>query len=127
MIALLVRLGLSDKVAKLVAYVGIPLLILGAFYLTLDAYGDAKFDAGKDQADKEWKAAADLVDAQSQGAADAADIPADQRAADWAARVEQEKARLNETINEGGDPFDVLFPAVGGSMPAPKGGDPVSP
>lgn len=121
MISLLLKLGLSDKVAKLVAYVGIPLLILAAFYMALDAYGDARFDAGKDQADRAWQAAADLVEADSQDAAEAANVPADQRAADWAARVEEEKALIDAKIHEGGDPFDVLFPADGGSMRAEEG------
>lgn len=127
MIALLLKLGLSDKVAKLVAYVGIPLLILFAFYMALDAYGDARFDAGKDQADRAWQAAADLVEADSQDAAEAADVPADQRAADWAARVEEEKALIDAKIHEGGDPFDVLFPADSGGMPADADSRPVSP
>lgn len=113
MIALLLKLGLSEKAAKIFAYFLLPVLILAAFYIALNAYGDARFDAGKAQADREWQAAADLVEAKSQGAADAADVPADQRAADWAARVEQEKALLNETISDGGDPFDVLFGARG--------------
>lgn len=127
MIALLLKLGLSEKVARLVAYIGIPLLILFAFYLALDAYGDARFDAGKDQADRAWQAAADLVEADSQDAAEAADVPADQRAADWAARVEEEKALIDAKIHEGGDPFDVLFPADGRSLPADADSRPVSP
>ena len=118
MIAFLLKLGLSEKVAKLIAYIGIPLLILAAFYMALDAYGDARFDAGKDQADRAWQAAADLVEA---------NIPADQRAADWAARVEEEKALIDAKIHEGGDPFDVLFPADGGSMRAEEDSRPVSP
>ena len=127
MIALLLRLGLSEKIAKLVAYIGIPLLILFAFYLALDAYGDARFDAGKDQADRAWQAAADLVEADSQDAAADANVPADQRAADWAARVEEEKALIDAKIHEGGDPFDVLFPADGGSMRAEEDSRPLSP
>lgn len=127
MIAFLLKLGLSEKVAKLVAYIGIPLLILAAFYMALDAYGDARFDAGKDQADRAWQAAADLVEADSQAAAADANIPADQRAADWAARVEEEKALIDATIHEGGDPFDVLFPADGRSLPADADSGPVSP
>lgn len=110
MIGLLTGLGLSEKVAKLVAYIGVPLLILAAFYLALDAYGDSREREGKASADAAWQAAADLVEEQSREAADAADIPADQRAADWAARVEQEKAAIDAQISDGGDPFDVLFP-----------------
>lgn len=121
MIALLLKLGLSEKAAKIFAYAFLPILIVVLFYIVLDAYGDARFDAGKDQADRAWQAAADLVEADSQDAAEAANVPADQRAADWAARVEEEKAIIDAKINEGGDPFDVLFPADGGSMRAEEG------
>lgn len=121
MIALLLKLGMSERLAKIFAYMFLPILIVVLFYIALDAYGDARFDAGKDQADRAWQAAADLVEADSQDAAEAADVPADQRAADWAARVEEEKALIDAKIHEGGDPFDVLFPADGGSMRAEEG------
>lgn len=123
MIALLLRLGLSEKLAKIVAYIGIPLLILAAFYLALDAYGDSREREGKALADRAWQEASDLVEAESQGAADAADIPADQRAADWAARVEQEKAAIDAKITDGGDPFDVLFGAGSVRTEADRGPD----
>lgn len=109
MIALLLKLGMSEKLAKIFAYAIIPILILILFYMALDAYGDSREREGKASADAAWQKAADLVEAESQGAADAADIPADQRAADWAARVEQEKAAIDAQITNGGDPFDVLF------------------
>lgn len=89
------------------------------------AYGDAKYDAGKAQADKEWQAAADLLDKQSQGAADAADIPASERAADYAKRLEDEKEKIREAVDEGRSPFDALFPA--GSVPAEQDSSPVAP
>lgn len=127
MIPFLLRLGMSEKLAKIFAYVGIPILILIAFYLALHAYGDARFDAGRDQADRAWKEAADRVEQDSHDAAAEANVPADQRAADWAARVEEEKAMIDAKISEGGDPFDVLFPADGRRLPADADSRPVSP
>ena len=62
-----------------------------------------------------------------QDAAADANVPADQRAADWAARVEEEKALIDAKIHEGGDPFDVLFGADGRSVSAEADSGPVSP
>lgn len=109
MIALLMKLGLSDRVAKLVAYVGIPLLILAAFYLTLDAYGDSRYDAGKSKADAEWKLASDRLIQKSQNAGTKADTASAARQADFAAKVEDEKEKVDAAVAEGSSPLDVLF------------------
>lgn len=88
------------------------LLALAAIFFAINAYGDAKYDAGKAQADKEWQAAADLLAKQSQGAADAADIPASERAADYAKRLEDEKEKIRIAVDSGESPFDALFPSA---------------
>jgi hypothetical protein len=111
MIALLLKLGLSEKAAKLVAYIAIPLLILAAFYLSLDAYGDSRYREGQSDADKAWQEASDRLIAKSQKAATKADTAAAARAADYAARVEEEKEKIDEAIAEGSSPLDVLFGA----------------
>lgn len=113
MIGMLMGLGLGKRAAQIVGYVVVPLLILGAFYLALDAYGDARYDAGKDKADQEWRAAAEELAAQSALAAGAADEAADARAAAFGERLEEEKEKIDAAIADGGDPIDVLFPAGG--------------
>lgn len=109
MIALLTGMGLSARTAKLIAYVAIPLLILAAFYLTLDAYGDSRFDAGKAKADAEWQEAHDRLIEQARRAGQKADQTAAAQAADYAAKVEDEKERIDEAVKEGSSPIDVLF------------------
>lgn len=110
---------------KWIAIAVATLLALAAVYFAINAYGDARYDAGKAQSDKEWKAAADLLDQQSQGAADAADIPASERAADYAKRLEDERIKIGEAVDEGRSPFDALFPADG--VPAGQDSPPVAP
>lgn len=113
MIGFLTGLGLSARFAKFVAYVAIPLLILVAFYLALDAYGDSRFREGRAAEEKAWKDAQDrlLQDAaNSAGEADREDLA---RQMEHAAAVEEEKERVDDAIANGSSPFDVLFPADG--------------
>lgn len=109
MIGMLVGWGLSQRMAKVVAFVIVPLLILGAFYLMLDAYGDSRYDAGKDKADAEWKAASDKLIQKAQDAGTKADTAAAARTADYAAKVEDEKERIDAATKDGSSPMDVLF------------------
>lgn len=85
------------------------LLLLLAFYIALDRYGDSRFNAGKAQADAEWKAASDRLIEKAHTSAAKADVAAAARAADYAAKVEDEKERIAEAQEEGASPFDVLF------------------
>lgn len=111
MISFLTGLGLSARVAKLVAYIGVPLLILGLFYIALDAYGDSRFREGRAVENAAWKEAQDrlLAEAAEAGAeADAEDLA---RQLEHAARVEEEKEKVDAAIADGTSPFDVLFPS----------------
>lgn len=84
-------------------------LLLLAFYWALDSYGDARYDKGKADADAAWQAASDKLIAKSQNAAGKADKAAAAREADFAAKVETEKERIDAAKAEGSSPFDVLF------------------
>lgn len=111
MIATLMGWGLSSRAAKLVAYVAIPLLIIGAFLLTIHLYGNARYDAGHADADKEWQEASNKLIEKAQAAGTKADSKAAARAADFAAKQEDEKERIHAAVEEGRSPFDELFPA----------------
>jgi hypothetical protein len=111
MIATLVGWGMSERIAKIVAYVGIPLLILLAFYLALDAYGDSRYREGKKDADAAWVAASDKLIKQAQSAGTKADTAAAARQADFAAKQEDEKDRIDAAKADGSSPMDVLFGA----------------
>lgn len=109
MIALLMKLGLSGRVAKLIAYVAIPLLILAIAYMLLDAYGDSRYREGKKDADAAWQAASDKLIQKAAKAGAKADKAAAARAADYAAKVEDEKERIDAAVENGSSPFDELF------------------
>ena len=115
MIPLLLRLGLGELPAKLIAYVLVPLLILGALYLALDAYGDNRYAAGVAVTDAKWKAASDKALANAAAGTAIADKKELPRVVDFTAKVEQEKAKLDAAQKDGSSPFDVLFPP-GNSM-----------
>lgn len=92
---------------------GAVLLVL-AFYFALDAYGDARYREGKKDADAAWIAASNKLIDQAQKAGTKADEKAAVRAADFAAKQEDEKEKIDAAKAEGSSPFDVLFNANGG-------------
>lgn len=109
MLGLFTALGLSERAARIVAPIAIALVILLAFYLALDAYGDARYDAGKDDADKAWEAAAAKLEDQSAQAAGEAEKGAQARESAYLDRLAKEKEKVDAAIDSGGDPLDVLF------------------
>lgn len=123
MIGLLMGFGLGKRAAQLVAYVAIPLLILAAFYFTLDAYGDSRFREGRAAENKAWIDAQDKLLKDAAAAASAADQTALAAQMDQAVKVAQEKERVDDAIANGSSPFDVLFgtdgvhPGQGGATP----------
>lgn len=84
-------------------------LLLGAFYLALDAYGDSRFDAGKAEADAAWQKASDDLLKKAANAKTEADKNALARQADYAAKVKDEKERIDAATKDGSSPMDVLF------------------
>lgn len=84
-------------------------LLLLAFYLALDAYGDRRYDAGKKDADAAWIEAGNKLVAKAQNSASKADRAAAARAEDFTAKQEEEKERIEHAKETGASPFDVLF------------------
>lgn len=101
--------GLSRLAAKLVVYVGLPLLVLFLFYLALDAYGDARFEAGEAAADLAWIEAGEELERRSRESADNADEGSADRIRSYNAAREAEKVKIHEAIDNDADPLDVLF------------------
>jgi hypothetical protein len=111
MISLLTSWGLGARAAKLVAYVGLPMLVLIAFYFVLSAYGNARYREGVAAENASWRLAQDALlkrAAESAGKASSEDLA---RQAEFAAKVEDEKEKLDAAVADGSSPFDVLFPA----------------
>lgn len=108
-------LGLATKVvgprfAKPLLILLAVALLIGAFYVMLDKYGDSRYDAGKRDENAAWKAAQDKLLAQAAQATTKADKVALAVTLEHAAKVEEEKEKVDEAIANGGSPLDVLFP-----------------
>lgn len=84
-------------------------LVLVAFYIALNAYGNARYNAGKKDADAAWQAASDKLIQKAANAGTKASEAAAARQADFAAKQEDERKRIDAAQQQGASPFDVLF------------------
>lgn len=117
MLGLLMGFGLSKRIAQLVAYVAIPLLILLVLWLALVAYGNSRFKAGEQAADAKWIEAGRRLEEQARQSADAATKNEAPRIRDRLDQVAEEKERIDAAVAAGTSPFDALFPLAGGVYP----------
>ena len=112
MIALLTGWGLGPRLARLIAYVGLPLLLLVGVGLALDAWGDGRYRAGRADEKAAWKAASDTLIQKAATSASAADRKAAAQTVEFAAQQQHEKERIDAAIENGASPMDALFPAA---------------
>ena len=84
-------------------------LLLVLFYMTLHAYGNSRYKAGKQDADAAWIAASNKLVEKAQNAGTKASAAAAARTADFATRQEAEKREIEKAQDNGTSPFDVLF------------------
>lgn len=110
LVGLLLKLGASEKLAKAIAFVAIPLLIAFLLWRLIDGYGDRREQEGVDRTVAAYKAASDRLRAQAARSAGLADDAAAARTAAHTNQVEQEVERINEAELAGDSPLDVLFP-----------------
>lgn len=85
------------------------LLLVVAFLAERHAYGNRRFHAGEDKADKAWQAASDKLIQDAAKAGAKADKNAAGRAADFAAKQEDEKEKIDEAVAHGSSPLDAIF------------------
>jgi hypothetical protein len=100
---------LGQTFAKLIAYVGVPLLLLALLWWRVDAWGDRRYDAGVEATDARWQKASDQLKAEAARSATQADDAAAQRFEERAEQVRDEQERLDEAERTGSSPLDVLF------------------
>lgn len=112
MIEFLTGIGVAKGVAKLIAYVGLPVLLLVGAGLALDAWGDSRYRAGRSDELAAWQAASDALIQKKATSAAAADRKAAAQAVDFAAQQQHEKDRIDAAIENGTSPMDALFPAA---------------
>lgn len=91
----------------LLAIGAVLIAITLAFAIT--SYGNSRFDAGEASADAKWKAASERLVEKARKSAARQDTAAAARAADYAAKVEDEKEKIERATAEGSSPFDVMF------------------
>lgn len=93
--------------------IGLILLLL-ALWAALNAYGDRRYDQGREDNERAWRAAEAKLHAQEKAASAGADQSAAKREAEHAASVAEEKGKIDDAIREGYSPLDVLFARSGG-------------
>jgi hypothetical protein len=86
--------------------IGVAILL---FWIALDQYGDRRYAQGEADTDAKWEQASDKLIEKAQATGKQADKAAAARTADHAARVAEEKEKLDEANATGGSPIDVLF------------------
>lgn len=112
MLAMLMGLGMSEKIAKLVAYIAIPLLIVGILYFLFDRAMDAAYDKGVKDTRAVYQKASDELMKDAGEAKTKADKQATIAAVQYAEKVEAEKEKIDDAIANGTSPYDVMFPAA---------------
>lgn len=104
----LLRLGLSDKVARILSVlIPVVLVLLALLWLRADAYSD-----GEKAADVRWKKAIAKAEREAVKAAQTADEKQAVRQANFAEEVKVEKEKIDAAVAAGGSPFDVMFPTA---------------
>lgn len=109
LVAWLIARGLNGTLAKLLVYVGIPLLIALGIYLWINAYGDRRFQEGVTATDAKWEEASDRLREDAANSATRADDAAANRLEEYEDQVSEERNRLDEAEQNGSSPLDVLF------------------
>lgn len=95
--------------AKLIAYVGIPLLIAALLWWRLDAWGDRRFDAGVAATEEKHQRAVDQLKAEAALSATRADDLAAKRLEEFEEQSAADKEALDEAKRTGSSPIDALF------------------
>ncbi len=73
------------------------------------SWGQSRYDAGVTATDARWVAAGKRLEEQAATSADAADRREAPRIENHAARVAEEKEKIDEAVAAGASPLDVLF------------------
>ena len=95
--------------AKLIVYVGIPLLIAGLIWWRVDAWGDRRFDAGFAARDAQVAEANRQLKEAAAKSATQADDRAAKRAEEFQAQAEDDRKAVEDAKANGSSPWDALF------------------
>lgn len=109
MISLLMGFGLGKRAAQAIAYIAVPVLVVGALWLALHLYGNSRYRAGARDTDAKWEEASRRLKEQAAQSATHADDQAAQRLEEFEQQVQEERQAIDAAIQNGSSPFDVLF------------------
>lgn len=109
MIAWLVKRGLGEGWAKLIVYVGLPLLVIGLVWWRVDAWGDRRFNQGVEAHRALVAKASEELHRHAEESATQADDAAVERLDEHLQQTAEEQERLDEAARNGSSPLDVLF------------------
>lgn len=113
MITFLMGLGLAEDTAKIVGRYVLPLLgviaAIAAFFAVLNAYGDSRFREGRAVENAAWMLANDKLLAEAAAASSSADAQDLALKLDHTEKLKDEKEKIDDAIDKGGSPLDVLF------------------
>lgn len=108
--------GVRAALGRVPSWLWLALAIAAAALLCgvlIDNYGDRRAKQAEIATDAKWKAASDKLVQDAHRSANKADVKAAARAQDFAAKVENEKARIDAQQAKGDSPMDALFPSAG--------------
>lgn len=85
------------------------LLLFAAVVFGIRAYGSERYRAGVADTDQKWREAAEKLQEKSLASGKKADVEAAKREAVYADKLAEEKERIDDAIDAGGSPLDVMF------------------
>lgn len=113
MIAMLMGWGLSSRIAKLVGYVIIPLVVVGLLFWLISsrisAYGERQFDAGVGNERAKWVEAGEKLKLDAEASATKADDRAVERLEQHKEQIDEDQKAVDQAVRDGSSPLDALF------------------
>ena len=106
----LLKLGLGQRLAKILGPALVVGLIALALYLLVNKVLDDAYDRGVADTDAAWNEASEELLDKAGDAADRADDRADDRLRNFTNQLVLEKERVEDAQENGSSPLDVLFP-----------------
>lgn len=97
--------SLNEKLIAGAVGLGLILALVAAVLM----WGQARYDAGVADTDAKWVEAGRKLENQARASGKAADVREADRIEDHAARVADEKERIDEAVAAGDSPLDALF------------------
>lgn len=87
----------------------LALLVILLLILAVLSWGQSRYDAGVADTDAKWEEAGRKLEGQARASGKAADVREADRIEDHAARMADQKEKIDEAVARGDSPLDALF------------------